>query len=227
MVLTRTSSRQPSGPGPSSRAPSSQPPSSRRVFFAGAFLVVRDAGADFAATTFCRRGAPGCCAPRPSRIGCEEGAGVALRDGRDLLGRALGDDHAAARPALGTHVDDPVGGLDDVEVVLDHQDGVALVDQAGQHAEQLADVLEVQAGRRLVEDVDGAAGRALLQLAGELDALRLAAGERRRRLAEADVAEADLAPASSCGARSAGTAAKNSAASSIGMSRTSAMVLPL
>ena len=33
-----------------------------------------------------------------------------------------------------------------------------------QHAEQLADVLEVQAGGRLVEDVDGAAGGALLQL---------------------------------------------------------------
>ena len=61
-----------------------------------------------------------------------------------------------------------------------------------QHAEQLADVLEVQAGGRLVEHVDGAAGRALLQLGGELDALRLAAGQGRRRLAEPDVAEADV-----------------------------------
>ena len=61
-----------------------------------------------------------------------------------------------------------------------------------QHAEQLADVLEVQAGGRLVEHVDGAAGGALLQLGGELDALRLAAGQRRRRLAEPDVAEADV-----------------------------------
>ena len=39
------------------------------------------------------------------------------------------------------------------------------VDQRLQHAEQLADVLEVQAGGRLVEDVDRAAGGALLQLA--------------------------------------------------------------
>ena len=39
------------------------------AFLAGAFLVVLEAGADFAATTFCRRGAPGCFAPRPSRIG--------------------------------------------------------------------------------------------------------------------------------------------------------------
>ena len=99
---------------------------------------------------------------------------------------------AAAGAALGAHVDDPVGGLDDVEVVLDDDDGVALVDQALEHVEQLADVLEVQAGGRLVEHVDGAAGGALLQLGGELDALRLAAGEGRRRLAEPHVAEADV-----------------------------------
>ena len=66
------------------------------------------------------------------------------------------------------------------------------VDEPAEHAEQLADVLEVQAGRRLVEHVDGAAGLPLLQLGGELDALRLAAGQRRRRLAEPDVAQADL-----------------------------------
>ena len=58
--------------------------------------------------------------------------------------------------------------------------------------EQLAHVVEVQAGRRLVEDVERPAGAAPLQLARELDALRLAAGERRRRLAELDVAEADV-----------------------------------
>ena len=117
---------------------------------------------------------------------------MTARGDGDLLGRALGDDQAAAGAALGAHVDDPVGGLDDVEVVLDDDDGVARVDQPAQHAEQLADVLEVQAGGRLVEDVDGAPGRALLQLGGELDALRLAAGQRRRRLAEPHVAEPDV-----------------------------------
>ena len=61
-----------------------------------------------------------------------------------------------------------------------------------EHPQQLADVLEVQAGRRLVQDVDGAAGGALLQLGGQLDALGLAAGERGRGLAEPDVAEADV-----------------------------------
>ena len=106
----------------------------------------------------------------------------------DVLGRALGDDLTAAEATLGPDVDDPVGVLDDVEVVLDDDDRVALVDEALEDVEQLADVLEVQTRRRLVEDVDGASGGALLQLARELDALGLTTGEGRRRLAEADVA---------------------------------------
>jgi hypothetical protein len=61
--------------------------------------------------------------------------------------------------ALGAEVDDPVGRLDDVEVVLDDDDRVAGVDELLQHVEQPADVREVQAGRRLVEDVDRLAGR--------------------------------------------------------------------
>ena len=51
----------------------------------------------------------------------------------------------------------------------------------------------MQAGGRLVEDVERVAALRALQLGGELDALRLAAGQLGRRLAEAQVAEADLA----------------------------------
>ena len=37
------------------------------------------------------------------------------------------------------------------QIVLDHQHGVAGLDQAVQHLQQLAHVLEMQAGGRLVE----------------------------------------------------------------------------
>ena len=47
-------------------------------------------------------------------------------------------------------------------------------------------------GRRLVEDVERPPGRDLAELGGELHALRLAAGERRRRLAERHVVEPDV-----------------------------------
>ena len=59
-----------------------------------------------------------------------------------------------------------------------------------QHAEQFANVLEVQAGRRLVEHVDGPSRRSLLQFGGELDPLSLATGQGRCGLAHAHVAEA-------------------------------------
>ena len=59
--------------------------------------------------------------------------------------------------------------------------------------DQALDVGEVEAGGRLVEHVEGRAARFLAELVGELDALRFAAGERVRRLAEGEVAESDVA----------------------------------
>ena len=75
-----------------------------------------------------------------------------LADADHILRRSFSHDLAAAVAAFGAHVDDPVGGLDDFEVVLDHDHGVAGVGQLVQHLEQLGDVVEVQAGGGLVED---------------------------------------------------------------------------
>ena len=50
----------------------------------------------------------------------------------------------------------------------------------------------MQAGGRLVEDVQRPAGARRHSSLGQLDALGLAAGERRRGLAELDVVEADV-----------------------------------
>ena len=55
--------------------------------------------------------------------GLEEAAGVGAGLGRDLLGGAPGDEAAALLPAFGAHVDQAVGDLDDVEVVLDDDHG--------------------------------------------------------------------------------------------------------
>ena len=48
----------------------------------------------------------------------------------DLFGGAGGGDLAAGGAGFGAEVDDPVGALDDVEVVLDDDEGVALIDEA-------------------------------------------------------------------------------------------------
>ena len=132
----------------------------------------------------------------------------------------------AAGAALRAQVDDPVGRLDDVQVVLDDDDRVARVHEPVEHLEELLDVREVEPGGRLVEDVDRLAGGAPRELRGQLHALRLAARERRGRLAEADVAEADVHErlAACCGWL--GTAWKTSSASSAVISSTSAMEWP-
>src|SRR5712691_434449 len=118
--------------------------------------------------------------------------GVRPRDARHGVGRPAGDQVAAARPAVGAEAHDPVRFLHDVEVVLDRDHGIPQVDQAVEHRDQPVDVREVQAGGRLVEDVEGTPAGLLRQLVGELDALRFAAGERVARLAEGQVAEADV-----------------------------------
>ena len=77
--------------------------------------------------------------------------------------------------------------------MLDDEHGVARVDKALQNLKELFHIVRVETRGRLVEDIDGAPRGALRKLGRELDALGFAAGERRRRLAEADIAEADLA----------------------------------
>ena len=76
--------------------------------------------------------------------------------------------------------------------MLDDQQAVAGLQQLAERGEQLGDVVEVQPGRRLVEDVEHAVAGVRRQVRRDLDPLRLAARQRRRRLAEPQVAEADL-----------------------------------
>ena len=94
----------------------------------------------------------------------------------NVLGRSGGHDAASPVAALWPKIEDPVRCLDDLKIVFDHHNCIALVDQRVQHLQQLAHILEVQARGRLVEHVHRAAGGPLLQLGGELDPLRLAAG---------------------------------------------------
>src|SRR5579885_1764252 len=79
----------------------------------------------------------------------------------NVLRRAGRDDLAAAVAAFGAEVDDPVGGLDHLQIVLDDDDGVAALDQFVQHVEQLCHVVKMQPGGRLVEDVERTAGGTL------------------------------------------------------------------
>ena len=85
---------------------------------------------------------------------------ITLLHRRHLLRRAFGHDHSALDATFGAEVDDPVGGLDDVEIMFDHDHAVALLDEAVEDFEELADVVEMEAGGGLVEDVEHARGGA-------------------------------------------------------------------
>ena len=64
-----------------------------------------------------------------------------------------------------------VSCFNNIEVVLNNQHGISLIDQPVQDVQQHLYILEMEAGGRLVEDVERAAGGAPRQFLGELDAL--------------------------------------------------------
>ena len=80
-----------------------------------------------------------------------------------------------------------VGRFDDVQVVLDDDDRVALVDELVEHVQQFPRVLEMESRRRLVEDVERSARAAPRQLARQLHPLGFPARECGRGLPQLDV----------------------------------------
>ncbi len=109
---------------------------------------------------------------------------------RDLLRGSFAQDAAARAAAFGAEVDEPVGGADDVEVVLDQEDGASIVNQALEAVEELADIVKVQAGGGFVEDKQRPFGGRLGQVGGQFDPLCFAARKGGGGLAQAEIAEA-------------------------------------
>ena len=62
------------------------------------------------------------------------------------------DDVTAFVASFGPQVNDPIGALDHVEVVLDDQHRMTGIDEALKGFQQNADVVKVQAGGRFVEE---------------------------------------------------------------------------
>ena len=81
---------------------------------------------------------------------------------------------ATAAATLGPEVDQPVGGFDHVQIVLDHHHGVPQIDESLQHFQQLRQIVKVQAGRWLVEQVECASRVGACEFRREFHALCLA-----------------------------------------------------
>ena len=110
---------------------------------------------------------------------------------RDVFGGSRDDDHTTAGSPFRTHVDDPVGSLDHIQIVLNDQHGVAIVDEAMQNFQQLLDIHKVETRRGFIQQVDRAAGRAFAQLASQFYPLRFTAREGWRGLSQLQVVESD------------------------------------
>ena len=95
-------------------------------------------------------------------------------------------------PAPRPEIDDVIGDLDHVGVVLDDQHRVALVAELAQDVDEPQVVARVQPDRRLIEHVQRADERRA-ERRRQIDALRLAARERRRQTVERQIVEPDVA----------------------------------
>ncbi len=100
-------------------------------------------------------------------------------------------DLAAVLAGARTDVDHPVGVRDGVLVVLDDDQGVPQIPQAGEGFDEPAVVALMQTDRRLVEHVEHA-DQPGPDLGGQPDALRLAAGQRARRPGQRQVLQPDV-----------------------------------
>ncbi len=118
-------------------------------------------------------------------------AGQRLIAALDVSWSALGDDAPAVDAGAGADVEHVIGGADGVLVVLDDDHRVAQVAQPLEGLEQTVVVALVQADRRLVEDIHHP-HQAGADLAGQTNALGLAAGQRLGAALEVEIVEPDV-----------------------------------
>ena len=71
----------------------------------------------------------------------------------ESFGGTGADELSAALPAFGSKIDQPVRRFDDVKVMLDHDDRIALIPQAMQHTQQLADIVKMKPGSGFIQNI--------------------------------------------------------------------------
>src|SRR6201984_2723641 len=78
---------------------------------------------------------------------------VAGFDFGNVLRRTLGNARPAINTALWPQVDDPIRGLNHLEVMLNDDQSISLVPKLYEDIEQLADICEMKPGRRFIQDI--------------------------------------------------------------------------
>ena len=92
-----------------------------------------------------------------------------------MLGCALRDDETSAAAAFGTEVEEVIDGLEDIEIVLNDDDGIAAVNEFLEDTEKNLDVFGVETGGGFVEDVESLSCGFLGEFCRKFHALTLTA----------------------------------------------------
>ena len=61
----------------------------------------------------------------------------------NLLGRALSNNLPAARATFRSKINEPVGGFDHIQVVLNHDNRIAVIAQSVEYGQQLANIFKM------------------------------------------------------------------------------------
>ncbi len=106
-----------------------------------------------------------------------------------LLRRTLSNNPSPLISSFRTKIDDPVGILDHIQVMLDYDHRVPGSGQPLEDTEEFVDIGEVKTGRRFIEDIDGLAGTPLAQFPGQFNPLGFAAREGGGGLAQLNITQ--------------------------------------
>src|SRR5579864_6759536 len=128
---------------------------------------------------------------RNAQLAIQVSRGKRFTAAQKFAARSRIEQFSAIFACAGTQIDDVIGGVNGIRIVLDHQNRVSEVTQAFQDADQAVRVARVQPDGRLIENIKRP-DQVRSQRCRQLDALRLAAGKRRGEPIERQILETDL-----------------------------------
>ena len=102
---------------------------------------------------------------------------ISLRALCHFFGCTARKEFSPALTAFWSHIYDIVCHFDNVKIMLDNNDRIALIDQLVQHIHQHADILKVQSGGRLIKNIERLACIPFGKFGGKLHTLAFATGK--------------------------------------------------
>ena len=93
-------------------------------------------------------------------------AGKGIRTGSDFFGRSHHHDLATAAAAFRTEIHQMVRGFDDIQIMLDHHNRIAIPHEPVEDLEQSTDIFKMHTGRRFIQNIKRLARGSSRQLLG-------------------------------------------------------------